>query len=135
MKLSIGTQIIVDVDPVNPYFPTGLTVSKGEQYQFKAQGKWKDAAQICGPTGWKSWWTAYILKFSRLPNRDLFYLGGNIGKDETSNFPIGAYAVQCIETSGTLYLFANDLRRFYGNNSKATAEEGGPLTVVIRRIA
>ena len=75
MKLQINEQSLIDVDPAQRYQITNIDVSPGEQYQFEAKGTWQDASQPCGPDGWHNWWTGYILRFSRLPNYDLFFLG------------------------------------------------------------
>jgi hypothetical protein len=89
MKLQINEQIVIDVDPAERYQITNIDVSPGEQYLFEAAGTWQDASQLCEADGWHKWWTGYVRRFSRLPNRDLFFLGGNIGRDEKTNFPIG----------------------------------------------
>jgi len=135
MKLDIGKQIEIKADPAERYQDTGIDVSSGELYQFQASGKWRDASHVCGPEGWHDWWTGMARKFSRLPENDFYYLGGNINRLETTNFPIGSSAVKNIEFDGTLYLFANDLWYFYFNNHTMQADQGGPLTVTIRRVS
>ncbi len=134
-KLSVGQETEIVVDPYNRYHPTGLQVTMGEQYRFEAKGKWADASQRCGPDGWSAWWTFTVKPFSRLPGKNLFYLCGNVNCDERSNFPIGSCAEKTIEVAaGQLYLFANDLWYFYGNNRELPPEEEGPMKVKIRRI-
>lgn len=132
MKLQISQTLEIDVDPAIRYQATDIDVNPGEQYLFTAKGKWRDASQKCGSDGWRNWWTAYILRFSRLPDYDLFVLGGNIGKNEKTNFPIGLSATKTIDAEGKLFLFANDLWWFYGNNHRIPEQ---PLLVEIKRIA
>ncbi|TRW92669.1 hypothetical protein [Candidatus Methylobacter oryzae] len=134
MKLEKDEQIEVVVNPAERYQVTNLEVCVGEQYHFEAHGKWKDASHICGPEGWQNWWSSNFLRFSRLPNNDLFFLGGNIGRDEKTNFPIGSSGTRNIEATGCLYLFANDLWYFYFNNYNLPPDQGGPMTVAIRRV-
>lgn len=135
MKLPIGNEIEIVVDPRNRYHSTGLQVTISEQYHFEARGKWQDASRICGPDGWSAWWTFMPMLFSRLSGKKLFYLCGNVNRDERTNFPIGSCAEKAIEiTDGQLYLFANDIWYFYGNNYELPPEQGGPMKVKIRRI-
>lgn len=135
MKLSIEDEIAVVVDPHNHYQDTGLQVTEGDQYIFEAQGLWADASRICGPEGWSDWWTPPLIHFSRVPNKNFFYLCGNINREECTNFPIGSYAKKVIDTNGRLYLFANDFWYLYCNNHMVTPEKGGPLIVKIRLAA
>lgn len=134
-KLPIGDEIEVAIDPRYRYHPTGLQVTIGEQYRYEAKGKWADASRECGPEGWSVWWI-YVMKFfSRLPSKNLFFLCGNVNRDERTNFPIGSCAEKTIEIAdGQLYLFANDLWYFSGNNHELPPDEGGPMKVKIRRI-
>lgn len=134
-KLPIGNETEIIVDPRNRYHPTGLQVTIGEQYRFEAKGAWKDASRICGSEGWSAWWTFVVKPYSRLPGKKLFYLCGNVNRDERANFPIGSRIEKTIGiTDGQLYLFANDLWYFYGNNYELPPEQGGPMKVKIRRI-
>jgi|GEM_PF-2287192 len=131
MKLQINEQIVIDVNPAERYQITNIDVSPGEQYRFEAAGTWLDASQRCGPDGWHNWWTGYARRFSRLPNHDLFFLGGNIGHDEKTNFPIGFASTKSIDVAGPLFLFANDLWYFYCNNHRVPEQ---PMLVTIRRV-
>lgn len=134
-RLPVGNEIEVVVDPRNRYHPTGLQVTIGDRYRFEACGKWKDASRICGPEGWSAWWTFVVKPLSRLSSKKFFYLCGNVNRDERTNFPIGSSAEKTIEiTDGQLYLFANDIWYFYGNNDALPPEHGGPVKVKIRRI-
>lgn len=132
MKLEIGQSIKVDVDPSQRYFPSNLDVCTHESYRFSATGSWRDASHHCGPTGWQSVWTRPILRFSRLPNYDLFYLGGAINCNENNKFPIGTDTEITMKASGQLFLFANDLWLFYGNNYRV---DNDPMLVEIHRTA
>ncbi len=135
MKLPIGHEIEIVVDPRNRYHPTGLQVTIGEQYCFKANGQWADASHICGPEGWSAWWTFVLALFGRLPGKNFFYLCGNVNREERTNFPIGSRAERTIEiTNGQLSLFANDIWYFYGNNHELPPLQGGPMKVKICRI-
>lgn len=132
MQLQINQQLEIDVDPAVRYQATQIDVSQDEKYIITAHGKWMDATNICGPEGWRNWWTPYVLRFSRLPNYDLFYLGGNIGKNENTNFPIGFNTTVSITVAGELFLFANDLWYFYCNNHRVPEQ---PMLVNIHRIS
>lgn len=132
MQLQLDQSVKIDVDPAQRYYPTEIEVVSGESYLIIASGSWKDASKVCGPTGWHNCLTPYLLRFSRLPEHDLFYLVGNIGRDEATNFPIGAHAEITINDSGPLFLFANDLWHFYFNNHR---DENKPMLVEIRRIS
>lgn len=134
-ELPIGNEIEIVVDPGNRYHPTGLLVTIGEQYRFEAHGMWKDASRICSPEGWSAWWTFLVKPWSRLPGKKFFYLCGNVNRDECTNFPIGSRAEKTMEIAdGQLYMFANDLWYFYGNNRALPPEQDGPMKVKIRRI-
>ncbi len=132
MKLAIDESLQIDVDPAERYQITHIQVQTGERYAFSASGQWRDHKQVCGPEGWRNWWTAYVLRFSRLHGYDLFYLTGNVDQDESSNFPIGPAATVTMKSSGSLFLFANDLWHFYWNNHRITEH---PMRVNVCRVA
>lgn len=133
MKFSVGDAVEIAVDPAKHFQETGLQVAAGEEYAFEAHGEWADASRRCGPEGWSAWWTRPFLRFSRMPDKDFFYLCGNVSQSDSVNFAIGQQTVERMKIDGKLYLFANDIYWLYWNNNALTAEEGGPMRVKIRR--
>lgn len=125
------------VDPKNMNYPTDIVVKGGEQYLLIAKGCWKDSFLSSGPTGWGpdwQWWT----KRNRMQRQPVFMLCGNIGKqldDEELVFSVGykrfwtaPEKVNELEADERkLYLFANDWRKRYENNS-------GIMTVAVYKI-
>jgi lipid-A-disaccharide synthase-like uncharacterized protein len=115
------------VDPKNMNYPTDIFVNGGVKYLLIAEGCWNDSFLAAGPTGWGpawQWWT----KRNRMPGQPVFMLCGNIGKqveDEQLVFGIGykrfwtaPEKVNELEPDERkLYLFANDWRNRYDNNS------------------
>ena len=130
----------VVVDPAVRYSPSDIEIMAGETYRFEASGKWRDASIVCGPEGWNRLLVAWGLPFNRVRFRNYFALCGNLGQSEGTNFYIGkssnwtapSGAIQPGKTA-SLFLFANDLWSFYGNNSSVPENAGGPLVVRITR--
>ncbi|MEM7297885.1 MAG: hypothetical protein AAF391_06425 [Bacteroidota bacterium] len=112
----------ITVDAKNKNNASGLQVKAGKEYLFVAKGCWKDAFLSSGPTGWGpdwKWWT----KKNRLVGHPIFMVCGNVGKDDQHAFNIGERRVWTAPNSvgslpnKELYLFANDWRNKYQNNS------------------
>lgn len=118
---------VFHVDPQIKNFPTDIKVKAGEEYLFKAKGCWKDSILSCGPNGWGPLWNPLVLK-NRLKGNPVFMLCGNVGKswnDPNLTFTIGDHVTWEIPNQVNdldaedqkLYLFANDWKERYDNNS------------------
>jgi hypothetical protein len=132
----------VEVNPREPHSATGIIVKAGSVYEFKAEGKWRDWLITCDANGWpkvlhpvdrlltKLWPNIW-----RLPKEPPFLLCGSIGKDDSSNFPIGSGPTQIpASKDGELFLFANDWYCAYGNNNPLPVGKGGPMRVTIKPV-
>lgn len=139
-QLAIGESVEVTVNPKIKYVESGLLVSVGEDYSFSACGLWKDGHKICDAKGWSDGLLRIFMRFNRFPNHPYFLLCGVVGRDERHAFPIGVQKEWTVpanlggESSGCLYLFANDIPFMYFNNRELDESQGGPLLVVITRI-
>jgi hypothetical protein len=142
--LSINEKQTVTVDPALHYNPADLLVFPGEEYEFLATGKWADAsihrdADGWISNGWKQWYLASGIAFNRLRFHPYFLLCGNLAKRESTNFAIGIQRTIQIkehrngEGPFELFLFANDICTFYGNNRALGKDEEGPMRVSIQR--
>ena len=109
---------------------TGIQVSAGETYHFKATGQWNDASIVCGPEGYES--KNFILRISerlrRVPGARWFALIGVLNHDLSTAFVIGQGGKQTFATGGLLSCFANDVSFMYWNNS-------GSVEVKITRLS
>jgi len=125
----------IEVDPGKLFVPTDLSVSPGERYGFKAEGKWRDLFRKSGAEGWGGGW---LTRFARVPGQPFFRLCGAVGRDDESAFAVDLThpwtVPDAVSTSSDrqLYLFANDLCFMYGNNH---AIPDDPLRVTITRLA
>ena len=142
--LSVNEKQTVIVDPALHYSSTDLHVFPGEEYEFSAAGKWADASIQCDAdgwisNGWKHWYLAPGIAFTRLRFHPYFLLCGNLAKREATNFAIGKQGTIQIrdnkegEGPFEFFLFANDICRCYGNNRALDKDEGGPMRVSIQR--
>ena len=134
--LSPGEHRGIDVDPRPLFVPGGIPLAPGERHGFAGSGRWKDSRLECGPTGWKLW---PLQNFNRLPGVAFFCLCGCPGANLALAFAIGdgcEWTVPAAVTAGTeLRFFANDWACRYGNNHPLPPERGGPLRVVVTRLA
>ena len=134
--LSPGEHREIEVDPRPFFVPSGISLVPGERYGFAASGLWMDSWKVCGPAGWKLWIAQH---FNRLPGAAFFCLCGCPGESLGQAFPIGEggeWTVPSDVTAGTeLQFFANDWPCRYGNNHPLPPERGGPLRVVVTRLA
>jgi hypothetical protein len=128
----------VDLDPRSPFHPSGIEISPGARYQFRATGKWKDGWIICGPQGWQG---LILNAGNRLPWRRFFLLCGAVGQDLGQAFSIGAELDWSAPSAiadlpdRQLYFFANDWPSRYRNNESLPPEQGGPLRVTVTRLS
>jgi hypothetical protein len=125
------------VNPRDRFFPSGIEITPGAQYQFQAEGKWKDAWIVCGAEGWRS----VLTGLNRLPGQPIFSLCGTVGKNLDHVFHIGKDCDWGLSAEFVglpdrqLYCFANDWPFMYWNNISLSAKEGGPLCVTIKRLS
>ena len=126
---------VVEVDPRELHYPTGIAVKAGDLYEFKAEGKWRDWLIRCDANGWPRVFdplAKLFAKLNRLRDERTFLLCGNIDKDDSYKFAIGSGPINYGATkSGQLYLFANDWYCAYGNNRPLPPKTHGPLNVHI----
>ena len=139
--LSVGESINVSVVAKEKFNRTGVKVAAGEHYSFVVakDAKWKDLNIVCDANGWLSKDAPaitrnYITKAEknrRVPAANWFELAGTVGQNEQHHFQIGLRGqdwTHSTKTDGELFLFANDLMSFYGNNH-------GSIEVTITRLA
>jgi hypothetical protein len=124
---------------------TALMLEKGKTYQFivektpdKKEQQWFDATIACDANGWdrndvslglKEIAIAAMAPFKRFPEAKWFTLIGCIGTTEEHAFVIGTELTSFKATkSGEFCAYANDLTRYYGNNS-------GKLDLTVRCIS
>lgn len=134
--LEIGGRQEVVVHSRLRYNWTGLRVDPRQKYRFHVSDgeTWKDKEIVCGPGGWTSedlpWLEKAVVQRlegrRRVPQARWFQLCGAIDDEEDHLFPVETETDVTIDHAGDLYLFANDLRSLYGNNS-------GSLTVTVTR--
>ena len=133
-----GTITIPSVCPAERYFPTGVLLTPGATYQFKAEGLWRDGWIRVGPEGWPG---LVLEAWNRLPWKRFFLLCGSIGPSEQHLFPIGCGlpwpAPNPLPSNAApqLHLFANDWPSMLHNNRTVPRDKGGPLRVTITRIS
>jgi hypothetical protein len=122
------------------YNHSGLMLEKGAIYRFsvKKDQKWHDGNITCGPEGWnlgnqklglKEVRIALMEPFRRVPDADWFCMCGCVTDNDDYAFEIGEGPVEIeIEKSGEFLPFANDKRKYYGNNE-------GKIIIVVQRIS
>jgi hypothetical protein len=125
MRLQVNQSFMCVINAAMPFNNTGLVVSTGEEYEFKAKGKWKDLLIECEASGYKNFYMSIFKRLKRSRDNNWFALIGSI--DKTDYFLLGKQINKRFEISGTLYCFANDAERFYWNNS-------GSVELTIKRL-
>lgn len=132
--LNVGQSTIVSIFAYEPNNHTALMLEKGKSYRFIVERttddkpqKWFDAAISCNANGWdrsdvslglKEIAIAAMSPFKRFPEAKWFCLIGSIGTASDDAFLIGnELAHFTAPKSGEFCAYANDLVRYYGNNS------------------
>jgi hypothetical protein len=128
-ELSVGESIKVTVVAKEKFNPTGVKAAAGQHFSFTiAKGaRWKDLNIVCDANGWLSKDAPSLTrKFiqnaemdRRVPAANWFELVGTVGANEDHHFQIGLRGkdwTHTVKTDGELFLFANDLIKYYGNN-------------------
>jgi hypothetical protein len=118
---NIMTQITI---PANKWwFPTGIILVGGTEYQFAAQGTWHDDYIICGPEGytlqeavpkWKQPFFRLLQGFRPQNTGDRWFQ--LIGKVGDSIFEIGTGLSCLVPVDGELFCTANDVPFMFWNN-------------------
>ncbi|MFB0999121.1 MAG: DUF2235 domain-containing protein, partial [Colwellia sp.] len=113
---------------------TALMLEKGKSYQFTVEKiaddehqQWLNANIYSDANGWdrgdvslglKEIALALMAPFKRFPDAKWFSLIGSIGTARDNTFLIGSELAHFTASkSGEFCAFANDLERYYGNNS------------------
>jgi len=132
--LTAGQSITLSIFACEPNNHTALMLEKGKAYQFMVaktdenkDQQWFDATIACDANGWdrhdvslglKEIAIAAMAPFKRFPEAKWFTLIGNIGTKDEDAFLIGSELAKfTAPKSGEFCAFANDLVRYYGNNS------------------
>ena len=102
---------------------TGVLLEPGVTYQFRAEGKWRDASIECGPDGHDAAKLRAFRWMRRSRPHDWFALMGRAGGE---TFLIGSAASFTPSEGGELVCYANDVWFTYGNND-------GSVTLTISR--
>jgi hypothetical protein len=107
----------VSVDASTYTVASGITVKKGETYEFKAVGEWQDASfPATDANGFKGFTAPMFFGMLLKPMPSQYYMK-LCGKVGNWKFPIGTTASVKMKRSGELQLFANDAKGFFDNNS------------------
>ncbi len=148
MRLSVGANHRLELDPIHPFIPTTVEVQPGEKYRLQTSGTWKDSSIVCDANGWRhihvggaridvGWWR----RFNRVPGVDWFVLIACIGQTVNTARTIGTDGEIVVGrqdiangVSTELFVFANDWPSRYRNNKVASAKEGGPMRLTITRV-
>ncbi|MBV4458944.1 hypothetical protein KVG96_13365 [Pseudomonas sp. COR58] len=115
----------VDVQAIDPWFPTTVMLTAGERYFFRAWGEWFDWGTRHSANGEPQPKLSLFLPLIRCkaPGATWFTLIGAIDKNGDSFFPIGDGQRWpdgwVAPASGQLRCFANDVRIMYFNNTGA----------------
>lgn len=130
-RLEIGDAREVACNSLRPLNHSGIALFAGEKYLFSvADGqRWTDLDISCGPQGWsrddvekgflKEAAIASAEFFRRAPGSNWFALMGAVGTDDSELFEVLQHVSTpyTVRTSGEFCSFANDVSRFYSNNS------------------
>jgi len=138
-ELDVGGSHAVNVLAKHKFNWTRVKLKKGQKYKIWSQESdtWEDDDIPCNATGWKSQDLDFLKETvvtlfeeaRRCSEADWFELVGAYDNDEDGEFfRIGLETTLSVEKDGELYLFANDLKSKYGNNS-------GLLRVFIERLS
>jgi hypothetical protein len=97
---------------------TGIRVTAGVTYCFKAEGCWVDFYILHGPAGDPSpnFYMRWFEHLRRMNDQNWFTLIGAIDEEMATAFPIGKGGQFVMTRSGELTCFANDVKGFYWNN-------------------
>ena len=131
IRLKVGDTVEFGIFALLRWNDTALQMLKGESYLLTADGKWYDATIKSDANGYTSNLLKHRLtaRFKRSPKQDWFLLMGSLSMDDGKAFAVGAGPTNYTATeNGKLYCFANDLRRFYFNNS-------GLVRLTVRRLS
>ncbi len=138
-ELGVGESQTVNVLAKDKFNWTRVKLKQGHKYKVwsQASDKWKDDSIECNAKGWKSEELDFLKETAvktferarRCPEANWFELVGAYDNDEkTEFFRIGLASEFTAKQDGELYLFANDLKFKYDNNS-------GVLRVFVERLS
>lgn len=120
-----GPPIVVTVRANQFWNPTGVWVTPGEVYDFRADGEWTDLFVRTTPDGIATsgapWYARPLYRpfegKRRAPHENWFALIGAVGCNDASAFLVGSRRDGWIAAAtGELQCFANDYARAYWNN-------------------
>ena len=120
IRLNVGQAAEFGIFALLKWNDTALKVMKGESYLLTAAGNWYDAGFKCDANGYPSNSLRHRLtaRFRRSPKQNWFLLMGALSMDDDKAFALGSGpTTYTASEDGKLYCFANDLSRFYFNNS------------------
>jgi hypothetical protein len=120
MRLNVGDSAEFGVFALLRWNDTTMQMLKGESYELTASGNWYDASIKSDADGYTSELLKHRLlaRFRRSPKQNWFRLMGALSMDDRKAFDLGAGpTIYTATEDGRLYCFANDLWRFYFNNS------------------
>jgi hypothetical protein len=128
VTLAADESITVPIEAANPSNATRIHFEPGGVYGLDATGKWYDAGRPSDPAGYPDgnffqnlvWW------LRRSPQANWLALLGTAEPGQAP-FLIGTHAVYYARAPGELICFANDVPKFYWNNS-------GVVSLTVTRI-
>ena len=126
--IPIGQSVTIAVNAKDFYSSDTVIVSPLEVYEFSCnpEHKWTDWFIHSNADGF----TNILANIAGLRLRKVkcFTLCGSYNNNEEMLFPIGTYRKVTMQSSGNVSFFANDTRRFYGNNK-------GFVNMLVKRIS
>lgn len=131
-SLETGETTTVSIRARTYWNDTAIHVREGERHRLHAEGSWRDLFISCGPDGYDTPWYSLPQRLAgnlrRVPAVRWFALIGVVRGAERHPFLIGSRAEIDMPATGILSCFANDVPRFYWNNS-------GALWLTVERLA
>lgn len=127
MKLQVNQTLDVQLYAKYKWNPTQLYVNKDEEYEFIANGIWKDFLIKTDADGYTNPYMRLFDSMKRVKDQNWFSLIGALDQNSDQFFLIGQHRKITFESEGTIYCFANDVEGFYFNNF-------GSVTLHIKRI-
>lgn len=96
---------------------TKIDLIKGDQYKYKATGKWIDWFIKCDANGYSNFLMDFLFgQKKRTPSANWFRLVGVVDKDTSTTVKLGMEGIFIAPKSGRFFCYANDVSFAYWNN-------------------
>jgi len=101
MKLNINESKTISICSKIFWNETDIEIQNGEEYNFAAEGQWKDLLMKCDADGYTSLYMSLYNKWKRSKENNWFALMGSI--NQTNDFLIGKTNQKTFDESGKLF--------------------------------